>query len=179
MSEWMGSPLWWAVALAAGTLLFKLGSWYTAVNSDRDSFKAFMKTVQDKFDRIDDQFAAVHAKFDQVHASIEKILHRLPAPTIAHSSPLSLTDLGQEVSQELDARGWAERAAPGMAADAKGMDPYTIQQTCFDRLGGDFDFGPDLEAKIRSCAYERGIDREQVVRVFAIELRDKLLEGRG
>ena len=178
MSEWMGSPLSWAVALAAGTLLFKLGSWYNAVNSDRDSFKAFMKTVQDKFDRIDDQFAAVHAKFDVVHASIQKILFRMSSPTVAQSSPLSLTDLGREVSQELDARGWAERTAPGMAAHTKGMDPYTIQQTCFEHFRADFDFGPDMEARIRSCAYERGIDREHVVRVFAIELRDKLLEGR-
>lgn len=167
MSEWMESPYVMAAgaALVVGLLagVFRAGRWYGAVNSDREAFKDFMKGVRDDLGAI--------------RASIERILHRLPAGTVAHTSPLALTELGREVSEELDARGWAERTAPEFAERTRGEDPYTVQETCFEAAAGPFD--ADLEAKIRSCAYERGLEREQVVKVLAIELRDRLPEARS
>ena len=160
MNDWMAWPYMVPAGLAVLALVFGIGRWVGGVNSDRDSFKAFMKVVQGELERI--------------RTSIEQILHRLPPTTIGHSSPIALTDLGQKVSHELDAPGWAERTAPELVADIEGQDPYTIQQTCFEYVGDELD--ADMEAKVRSCAYENGLDREQVVNVLAVVLRDRLLE---
>ena len=56
-------------------------------------------------------------------------------------------------------------------------DPCTIQEACFKYVADEFQPDADMEAKIRLCAFENGIDRDQVVRVLAVELRDQLLEG--
>lgn len=164
MKDFVISPLMVTALLAAIGLIFTIGTWVGGVNSDRKSFKEFMNKIQNEINKIQD--------------NIEKILVRLPPPTtIACSSPLALTSLGQHVSQELDARGWAERTAPTLADRAKGQDPYTIQEACFKYIADEFQPDADMEAKIRSCAFENGIDRDQVVRVLAVELRDQLLEG--
>ena len=160
MSDWMAWPYMVPAGIAVLALVFGVGKWVGGVNSDRGSFNAFMKGVQDDLGSI--------------RASIEKILHRLPPVTVAHSSPIALTDLGRKVSRELDAPGWARRTAPKLVAGIEGQDRYAIQETCFEYVGGKLD--ADMEARVRSCAYENGLDREQVVRVLAVELRDRLLD---
>ena len=163
MKDFVISPLVVTALLAAIGIIFAIGTWVGSVNSDRKSFREFMKEIQNEISKI--------------HDSIESILVRLPPTTIARSSPLTLTSLGQHVSQELDARGWAERTAPTLADRAEGQDPYTIQEACFKYVADEFQPDADMEAKIRSSAFENGIDRDQVVRVLAVELRDQLLEG--
>ena len=160
MNDWMAWPYMVSAVIVVLALIFGIGKWVGGVNSDRDSFKTFMKGVQGELERI--------------RASIEQILLRLPPVTVAHSSPIALTDLGEKVSHELDAPGWAERTAPKLVADIEGQDSYMIQQTCFEYAGDKLD--ADMEARVRSCAYENGLDREQVVNVLAVVLRDRLLE---
>ena len=162
MKDFAVSPLTVMALVTAIGLVFAIGKWVGGVNSDRKTFKEFMREIKNEISKI--------------HDNIGKILDRLPAATIAHSSPLTLTSLGRQVSQELDARGWAERTAPTLADRVRGQDRYTIQETCFEYVDDEkFQPDADMEAKIRSCAFENGIDREQVIKVLAIELRDQLL----
>lgn len=76
------------LVLAAIGFAFWLGNWHGRVNSDRADFRDFMQYVRG---RIDD------------------IFDRLPNPLTGSTSPLGLTDLGQKISGEIEARQWASK----------------------------------------------------------------------
>ena len=158
----MGS--WWVIpsiivsALAVGALIYKAGKRAGSVASDR---KGFREIIQ------------------EVRADIQEILGRLPPSSIARGSPRPLTDLGRSISERLAAREWAEKTASAMADRARGKQPYEIQELCFDYIKEEFNPAAELEARIGRCAYENGIDRDEVLKVLAIELRDVLMGTAG
>ena len=154
MNEWLASPQFWVLLFAAVGTIFGFGLWKGRVDSDRASFKEFMKEVRN---------------------DIKEILRRLPSHTLAGSSPLRLTDLGKSISERLDAPALAQDLAPHLQERIKGKAPYEIQEMCFDYIRHEY-MPPDaVETLIKTCAYDNGIDRGQVVDVLAVELRDKLL----
>ena len=158
MPEWAGNPfLWIVVAIAVGGLIFGAGKWVGAVNSDRASFSAFTKEIRD---------------------DIKKILDRLPSQTVSSSSPLQLTELGRTISVRISALSIAEELAAVVREQVRGRQAYEIQEICFDYVLKQYEPREDQEAVIKECAYENGIDLEQVMKVIAVELRDFLLRER-
>ncbi len=159
MPEWAGNPLLWAVAAATvAGLIFGAGTWVGAVNSDRAAFKEFMTEVRD---------------------DIKEILQRLPARTVTGGSPLRLTDLGKRISERLGAASMARDLASGLREQAAGKPGHEIQEMCFDYVENRYAPPGEVDALIRECAYENGIEREQVLRAIAVELRDRLLQPRA
>ena len=154
MNEWLASPQFWVLLFAAVGTIFGFGLWKGRVDSDRASFKEFMKEVRN---------------------DIKEILRRLPSHTLAGSSPLRLTDLGKSISERLDAPALAQDLAPLLQQRIKGKTPYEIQEMCFDYIRHEYKPPDEVEALIKTCAYDNGIDRGQVVDVLAVELRDRLL----
>ena len=114
----------------------------------------------------------------EIRAKLDQIFLRLPPATVAGESPLRLTELGSAISKELDATGWADQRATTVKEEVEGDDPYGIQKFCFEYADTDV-FPRDLRRAIRKSAFQHGLDENQVRRVFAIELRDKLLELAG
>ena len=155
---------WWVIpsiivsALAVGALIFRVGKWVGSVESDRKDFREFIKEVRD---------------------DIKEILGRLPPSSVARGSPLQLTDLGRSISETLSAREWAEKTASAIADRAQDKQPYEIQEFCFDYIKKEFSPAAELETRIGMCAYENGIDRDEVLNVLAIELRDVLMGTAG
>ena len=158
MNEWFANPLFWIaflslLSVAAGAI-FAFGQWKGKVDSDRASFKVFMTEVRN---------------------DIKEILRRLPSHTITGSSPLRLTELGKSISKRLDAPALAQDLVPLLQERIKGKTPYEIQEMCFDYIRHEYKPPDEVEALIKTCAYDNGIDHGQVVDVLAVELRDKLL----
>lgn len=154
MSEWWVIPSIIAAAIAVAALVFKIGRWVGSIDSDRDKFRAFMQEVRD---------------------DIKKILGRLPPVPVAGGSPIQLTDLGRDISKKLQAREWAEKTAAVLGERVKGKPPYEIQDICYDYVKNEFSPTGEQDAKIRMCAYENALDRDKVLDVLAVELRDVLL----
>ena len=157
MNEWFINPLFWIAFLSllsvvAGAI-FAFGQWKGKVDSDRASFKEFMKEVRN---------------------DIKEILRR-SSHTLAGSSPLRLTDLGRSVSERLDASALAQDLASLLQEQVKEKTPYEIQEMCFDYIRHEYKPPDKVEALIETCAYDNGIDRGQVEDVLAVELRDRLL----
>ena len=158
MPDWAGNPfLWIAVAIAVGGLIFGAGKWVGAVNSDRTSFNEFMKEIRD---------------------DVKKILDRLPSQAVSSGSPLQLTELGRTISARIGGLSIAEELAAKMREQAGGKQAYEIQEICFDYVLKRYEPPEEQEALIKECAYENGIDLEQVMKVIAVELRDFLLRER-
>lgn len=78
MNEWLANPVAWVASLSVvAGVAFALGTWKGKVDSDRASFKEFMREVRD---------------------DIKEILGRLPSPTVTDASPLPLTACGRPAS---------------------------------------------------------------------------------
>ena len=89
--QWLNTPLILTVFLIVLGVFTSIGIWIGKVNSDRASFKDFMK---------------------EIRKDIKTILGRLPPGPVTGSSPLQLTDLGESISQTLEARNW-QNELPG------------------------------------------------------------------
>ena len=148
-------------AIAGATILFKFAMWMQKVNSDRDLFKDFMREIREDIKKI--------------HEKIDKIIGRIDNTTISSGSPLHLTELGEKISNELQARQWAEKTATEFSERVRDKQPYEIQEICFEHVRKEFEPEGDLDSKIGMAAYENGIKRDEVLDVLAIELRDALL----
>ena len=143
------------VLIAIGTGIFKTGKWVGSVNSDSATFKDFINEVRD---------------------DIKKILDRLPAKVVASGSPIRLTDLGNQVSEKIDAKNLAGEHAQKVFNKVKDSAPYEIQEYCMEYVKEESAWAPDQLKEFGNCAYENGIPLEQVFDVIAVELRDALLE---
>ena len=156
------------VGLAAGGGVFGVGQWVGRVNSDRESFKDFVKEVREKLDKVEER--------------IGEIFQRLQTQTTTRSSARRLTDLGKKISESLNAADWALQAVSDIkkfVPDINEMEPYDVQELCFRYVNtGVFSPTPEYEKRLKACAYENGIDLAQVRDVLAIELRDYILKKR-
>ena len=129
--------------------------WRGEVNSDREAFKKFMKKMDKK---------------------IDKLFERLGPAPVTRQSPLHLTELGEEMSEELSAKAWMGQISKSLLERVRGMSHFDIQELCFDYIKS-MDMTLAQDKKVKQCAYEHGLPRDQVLDVLAIELRDMLLRN--
>jgi hypothetical protein len=154
--DWMGSPLIVLAAIAVISSLVTIGIWVGRVNSDRDSFKEFMKEIRD---------------------DIKRIFERLPPVTLSTGSPRRLNELGLKVAKKTKASDWANRLAPQFLERIKGKNPGEIEDYCYQYvLGGTLEKSDPLQMSyVLDCSYELGVAKEEVLKVLWVVLRDELL----
>ena len=157
------------IVLALIFLAFRVGKWVEAVNKDR-------KTLLDAADKDRKRFREIVA---EIREDIKKIFRRLPVQEITGASPLRLTDFGRALSDGIAGAEWATRIADAVAPQITGMEAYDIQEFSFAYVENDLAPSDDERKAMRRTAYEQGARMEQIRRVLAIELRDKLLELAG
>ena len=121
--------------------------------------------------RLGDRIVRVEKR---IMDEFDRVRVKLDGGPVSRRSPLELNSLGQIVTKEIRGAEWAERVAPELQDWIGVKDAYQIQEDCFEYVEG-FDFTDDELKAIRQSAYENGLPTEQVRRVLAIELRDKLL----
>lgn len=178
MGNWYENPLVWigivtvivgivSTAVIAITLLIKIfksligiGEWKGGVNVKIKDFEKYIEKVDNFMDEM-------RKKFDD-------ILERTRATTVQNASPKKLTELGQSVSEIIDASNWAEERANELTDEVAGMSAYDIQSHAF-QYAKKYRYEEDMDARIKQCAFEKGIDRDDVIDVLGIKLRDRLL----
>lgn len=162
MQDWFITPAPWWVILGLGIagvgIIWKAARWTKEVdlrlNNITDTLNSFM---------------------NEIRTDIKRILKQSQPETLSSASPLRLTDLGNSISQVLDASRWAEDTAPMLTQRVEGMVPYDIQEFCRSYVRDEFRPPPELEVKIKECAYQNALDRQSVLDVLMVELRDQLL----
>lgn len=105
------NPTWLLVVLAAGGVLVAVTRWTAQVDADRERFKKFMRDVGRKIDRI---------------------LSRVPSRLATSGSPVTLTELGQQVADEIEAYSWADSLLLDLRERADGKEPYQVHKLCVD-----------------------------------------------
>jgi len=139
-------------------VIFKIGVWKGSVDTDQTNFKEFMTEIKEKIDQI---------------------FSRFPPLLVTKKSPLSLTDLGKDVSNQLNATQWADKTAIVVLEKIKNKEPYDIQEFSFEYAQKDDSYSENERTLTRNVAYENGIKEEEARDIFGIELRDKLLKIEG
>ena len=91
------------VVLGILGFVFWFGKWVGAVNTDRTMFGNFV---------------------NEIRSDIKKILGRLPQVTVASTSPLRLTKIGEAISEKLEAGNWAKETALSVASKIEGKQPF-------------------------------------------------------
>ena len=102
------NPLTYTAIVAAlglivtiGVLIFKGGAWKGTVD-------AFMRDTKEALDT----------------------LLKRTEPAIERSSPVRLTEFGQEIGRRLEAEKWAEQTAPGLVEETRGREPFQVDEFC-------------------------------------------------
>lgn len=125
--------------------------------------------------RVDEHMTTVRDFMKEVRLDIKKLLGSHTPPTVVGTSPLRLTPLGQEISVALDVSSWAKRAVGLLGDRARGKRPDEIQELCFEYIYDEFRPSAELETAISVNAYDNGVNKEQVLSVLAVVLRDELI----
>ena len=142
--------------------LIGIGAWVGKMNSDMSTVKDFIKEIRD---------------------DIKEIFKCLPPVTATSKSPIQLTDLGEEVADEIAVETWAHELKQKINTELEGKpDPYEVQEICFQYAEKhlfdaikEFDEDDALAKKIKGSAYNHGLELDQVLMVVGIVLRDKAL----
>ena len=149
------------VLLAIATALVTATAWITGI------YKNGKHTKQD----LDDHKGTVSGFMAEIREDIKKILGRLPADPIGATSPLSLTDYGEEIAKAVDAATWAKNHV-GMVKDrALGKPAYEIEDISFAYARTEYTLSPSM----RETMYEHGYSGDHVRSVLGVVLRDELI----
>ena len=70
---------------------------------------------------------------------------------------------------------WAKRAVGSLRDRASGKRPDEIQELCFEYIYDEFRPSAELDTAISVNAYDNGVNKEQVLGVPAVVLRDELI----
>ena len=151
MMDW-GNPATYVAIIAAGGVLVAIGKWVGGMEE-------FRKTVGNSI--------------DEIKADIKEIFKRLPPVPITGESPVRLTDFGEKISDRLEAKDWAQQLAPSLSSQVQGKAEFEIYEFCGDYLQKNL--SEAWERKIAAGAYEFATDKNAVLSVMKVELRDALL----
>lgn len=145
--------------VAVATVVFYIGKWVGGINAFKSAALGLLNDIRN---------------------DVRTLLDRVPAVHIARGSPLRLTELGKSVSTALDAPAWMGALAAELAERiAEATSPYDIQEFCLAYMRDEFDATADQIARIKQCAYDSGLEKQHVLEILALELRDKLLAQHG
>lgn len=149
------NPLWILVAIAVASALITGGIWIGKVQIRTSALNDLMPEVRD---------------------GIKELLQRLPPRPVAGGSPLQLTDLGRDISQQIGADVWAWDKAEELAQHIKGFAAeFEFHAFADDYVRNKFDPSDEFRRKMEACAYQNGISTDQVKEVLVVVLRDILL----
>ena len=163
--------------LIVGIVIWKVSSWKTNVDNDRNS----LKTGIEKLEKTVTDFMA------EIRNKIDDIFLRLPPPTQLANSPIALSPLGAQVAEEIHVDQWvSEYVEKVQKRITLTPTPYEIQDVCFryadEQLMEELATAAEtnkaysfIKADIEMSAYKNGIDLPSVLRVVGIKLRDQTL----
>lgn len=160
MVEFFSHPA--VIAVIAGVLLLVLGSvgkllvWIGKVEEQRGTVAAFMV---------------------EIRGQLKEIFLRLPSTpeAVTSNSPLMLTDFGRKMADSMDATKWAVTLAPTLKSDIVGKRDFEIDVFSRDYVK---EHMRDDE-RVAKCMYEMGAERDNVLKVLYVVLRDELLRLRS
>lgn len=184
--------------LAIATALISIGKWVGTVNSDRTSFKVFMKEVREDIKEVREDIKEVRVDikeirldinelrqglndlrqgFNELRQGFNELLSRSPStPTIDGQSPVKLTGFGKKVSKAGSASEWARKEAENLVETVRDKEEFEIYEACVAHVSKMFAQDSEFNKSVRANAYQSGTISNSVLQVYHVELWDRILE---
>jgi len=151
MPEWVTPTAAAAIAIAFVTALWKGARWTGKIDAEIGGLKDLVKEIRDKLDRA---FQAI------------------PSNTVVGSSPVRLTDLGERIAEETDARAWAVSHAETLLPKCEELKEYQIYNLCTEYV---MSRSAEWPENMDEVAYNHATVRDNLWDVLAVVLRDAIL----
>ncbi len=199
-----GPSWWWVVAIAAPLVILdvvviwaiaKFDGWRGPVNAQLGSVEGSLGSVQGSLGSVERRLGSVEGRLgsvdgrlgsletlmEEIRADIRKILERLGPSSLVAGGPRALSDFGRKVAEKVRAEDWAASIAPSFLSAVRGKQPYQVDRFSYEYAHSKAfeEMDADGQSRIDSCAYELGIERDGVLDVLYIALRDALLRDAG
>lgn len=166
MADWLSTPLIVTTSLAVILAAVKFIRWTATVDSKLEQFSEFAKEVRQDIREL-------RQDVKELRRDVAQIFLRLPPPPVAGDSPLQLTDFGERMADFMKVKSWASDLAPSLRADVAGKRPFEVDD--FSRSFVQGRLQDDLKESVAACAYEFGVERDAVLKVLQVVLRNELL----
>jgi hypothetical protein len=158
-----------AILVLAFYAVYKIGAWKQLFLAHSDRIK--------KVERISDTVISIQTKVDLIYQ------YSNPNATVRSSSPASLTKVGAEIAEKINAENIFKQHAIKLISLVEGKSPqnaYDIQQVSFDICKKEFlNLLSENELKtVKEEAFNKGILIEDVLAVFGVLLRNKILKDK-
>lgn len=166
MADWLSTPLIVTTSLAVILAAVKFIRWTATVDSKLEQFSEFAGEVRQDIREL-------RQDVKELRRDVAQIFLRLPPPPVAGDSPLQLTDFGERMADFMKVKSWASDLAPSLRADVAGKRPFEVDD--FSRSFVQGRLQDDLKESVAACAYEFGVERDAVLKVLQVVLRNELL----
>ena len=158
------------VLCAIGYVLVKVGEWKEKFSHHKDRI--------DTLENLSERVIVMSTKVDLIYGLVN------PNSMVRARSPLSLTAMGEQTAAELNATHLLNKyylRLKSLVEDERPENAYDIQclamQAAKDHLIKLMDAN-EINA-IKNKAYNKGVLAEDILAIFGVLLRDKLLNERG
>ena len=145
--------------IVIGLKLFQIGEWKGTVDAEISSLNKLVQKLEKQIGNIYD--------------------YLLSTKTTERGSPIRLTEFGREIAEDLNIYEWAEKNAYPLWDTVEDMEDYEIHDFCFDFIDELSSDNTTWENFVRRIAYDRGIKKQDIYDVYAVVLRDEILNKRG
>lgn len=157
----------WIIIIGVPFLFWKVPVWKTKIESDIENIKEKIKGLESKYEKIYDILVGIAGE-----------------PLVKRTSPLTLTDFGNEISEQIGAADIAKIYAEKLSANTKNLNAYQVQEYCFhyceEKLLDDLkENNPSQYESIHAAAFDNGMEIEKITRVVGIKLRDAIFSITG
>jgi len=149
------------IVVIVGTLL-AIGGWLNGLKTDREKFNKFIDKVERKLEEIFESITDLRLKTN---------------PATQKKSPISLTELGEKVSKEIEGESVSEELAKKLSGETTDLNAYEIQKFSLDFIHNRFKPDENYSNKLKDSAYNNGLTLRETKDVLALELRDALLKS--
>jgi hypothetical protein len=144
---------------------------------------ATFKHVDNKHDKLDSHLDGIRTDLSQIKGTVN-ILYESHLKTVQKNSPLSLTQIGKDVSLEIGADAKISSHWDKIKSElqkTKMDNPYDIQvatmefsQRCFDTI-----FTPEEQTAIKVIAFNKGMNLLEIYPILGVIIRDRILKEKG
>ncbi|MCY4007150.1 MAG: hypothetical protein OXE84_10085 [Rhodobacteraceae bacterium] len=161
---WLAATPWWVIVGLVITLLtvvIKVSQWTGRVN--------------ERLTGLDERLQTVENLVRDIGTDIKKIFGVLPRAAVEGSSPVQLTEYGQQISVAVRASEWARQQAPCLVDRLRGKEEFEIFESCVNHVSERWEQDLEFARAVRAGAYQIGTDTDTVLKVVHVELRDQVL----
>ena len=99
--------------------------------------------------------------------------------TTGNQRPQRFTEFGEKIAKALNAGGWAERTTRNMWQTVVNLEDDAVQDYCHKLIVRDLSVKEQWGSLVENLAYEHRTTAEEIYKVLALVLRDKMLEVRA